>query len=109
MKDRLVTIIKDFKIPICKEIYGTVPKADSLADHLLAAGVLIPPFKEGDTVYCPIKDGDESFVTSWVVTGLLLEDGKWYAQDDNGDAWLIGGRYCYLTREEAKKALEVKG
>ena len=81
-----------------------------LAEHLLAAGVLVPPVKEGQTVYAAIRmadpdDGDDG-IDEWQVHGVMYKEGKWYAIDRNGDESVVGAWDCLLTREEAQKFLD---
>lgn len=81
-----------------------------LAEHLLAAGVLVPPVKEGQTVYAAIRmvdpgDGDDG-IDEWQVHGVMYKEGKWYAIDKNGDESVVGAWDCLLTREEAQKLLD---
>ena len=81
-----------------------------LAEHLLAAGVLVPPVKEGQTVYAAIRmaepdeAGDE--IDEWQVHGVAYRAGKWYAIDRNDDLYAVGEWECLLTREEAQKLLD---
>ena len=81
-----------------------------LAEHLLAAGVLVPPVKEGQTVYAAIRmaepDEVDDGIDEWQVHGVAYRAGKWYAIDKNGDLYAVGEWGCLLTREEAQKLLD---
>ena len=86
------------------------PKAWFVAQQLLKNGVLVPPVKEGQTVYAAIRmedpsDGDEG-IDEWQVHGVMYKEGKWYAIDKNGDESVVGAWDCLLTREEAQKLLD---
>ena len=80
------------------------------ADHLLAGGVLVPPVKEGQTVYAAIRmaepDEVDDGIDEWQVHGVAYRAGKWYAIDRNGDLYAVGEWECLLTREEAQKLLD---
>ena len=51
MRDRLIELIQGFALSDepCPE--GLFEWADTIADHLLAEGVIVPPVKAGQTVY----------------------------------------------------------
>ena len=65
MRDRLIELIKANGLTM---IYLPIAVVRKLADHLLKNGVIVPPCKEGDTVYCVWKydkgysDGIKEFV-----------------------------------------------
>lgn len=46
MRDRLIELIQN-SVGGCARHW-----AEIIADHLLAEGVIVPPCKVGDTVYC---------------------------------------------------------
>lgn len=83
----------------------------TLAEYLLANGVIVPPCKVGDTVYYPVKGTNVMYTTKVYGTGLD-EDGdvvinpKEYPK---GAITIIGGNFgktVFLTREEAERALK---
>ena len=113
MKDRLVYLLTNLpkrKIVMYGQRVGRVAhNSNSIAEHLLANGVLVPPCKVGDTVYViikPIFRGDPpQFIKEETVEGLCYFKGKWYAVQD-GEDFEIDDMLCFLTREEAEKALK---
>ena len=79
---------------------------ESLADYLLANGVIVPPCKVGDKVYSCICR--EYYVRRIIIkdgmpTTFLLESGL-YGQLCVTESDF--GSLVFLTREEAEKALE---
>ena len=75
----------------------------AIADHLLANGVIVPPCKVGQTIYYiheGVDRGYEGEVTSFVYVSDTNSFGIHY---DGG--YGVFGRYVFLTREEAEKAL----
>lgn len=93
-----------------------LPDVDAIVDRLLAAGVIVPPCKVGDTVYH--LTGEEVFDVlncAEIYDGKVFsvskdEDGLWlYCKYDNGlNYWYAErdiGKLLFLTREEAEKAL----
>lgn len=121
MRDRLIELIKQksFVYVPCDRDCGGCDNTEmyedsiiSLADHLLANGVIVPPCKVGDTVYYVYKGN--------TIVNALVEDWKKEASGDwlfracfsmNGSSvtLLFGdnkiGKTVFLTREEAEKAL----
>ena len=86
---------------------------ETIADHLLTNGVIVPPCKVGDTVYHVYKGN--------TIVNALVEDWKKEAFGDclfrayfsvNGSSiiLLFGdnniGKTVFLTRDDAEKALE---
>ena len=96
-------ILDAFSTPICTGLSIKLPERERLAEHLIASGVIVPPYEpmplidEGDRVLCPICETDlmGSYIgydnTPTVVT--CYECGAWI---DSTKA---------LDREEAEKAL----
>lgn len=74
-----------------------------LAEHLLAAGVLVPPVKEGQTVYAVLFEGDDATIYPWQVQGVAHMQGKWYAVEHDGSEWEVGGACCFLTEQAAEE------
>lgn len=107
-RDRLIDLI-------IKSVDGCARNwAETIADYLLANGVIVPPCKVGDKVYVP--SGDEEF--DWVdeykvkyfycsskgIDRLYIECGtmgnNFRPKDIN--------KTVFFTREEAERALEAK-
>lgn len=68
MRDRLIELLRS--APRTNTVYGDIKLSEpvqtlqTIADHLLAEGVIVPPYKplplidEGDRVLCPICEKD---------------------------------------------------
>ncbi len=99
MRDRLIEIIETAKDEYIRGI-GKPRKflTEYIADHLLAAGVLVPPAKVGSDVY--VIDG-----------GVILRRTLGRLIYDCGDGFVgfwgetLFGETVFLTREEAERAL----
>lgn len=111
MRDRLIDLLKqaDFDYTAeCCEISenGSLPYPpleERFAANLLANGVIVPPVKVGQTVYYLheyVNRVYEGEVTSFIYVSDTNRFGIHY---DGG--YGIFGRYVFLTREEAEKAL----
>lgn len=113
MRKRLVDAIKGCCDELCGdwEFCETCSLFDEFqkeADALLAAGVLVPPVKLGDTVYAAVDLDDAPAVYEYVVAGFEYLDGEWYVQQEGyKDCFKVGGDLCLLTREEAEAVVEV--
>ncbi len=109
MRDRLIELISQVQY-----MGGLEGK---LADHLLAAGVIVPPCKVGDVVFgvVPKYDAEKGRVKYEVsdieIKGLTyrLPDGVWTALllvvDEKYEQCGTFGKTVFLTREEAERAL----
>lgn len=101
-------------IPTLKEILGVY------ADYLLANGVIVPPCKAGDTVYCYC--GDFGVILPYFVENMTIgfvgKDRDYIAFEANCHAEETDelldaidfevddiGKIVFLTREEAEAAL----
>lgn len=113
MKDRLVSLLNNLPerevIVSGTRVGKRLHTAETIAEHLLANGVLVPPCKVGDTVYAviePIFEADPpAYIEEWTVKDLDYCGGKWYAVQDDED-FEIGDDLCLLTREEAEERLK---
>ena len=104
MRDRLIKLIKDIVHPYF---------AETLADHLLVNGVIVPPVKVGDEVWFELYGQIEPAVVYHCTyelsrRGCLLSGA--YAKDARGmeltfEANSIG-KGVFLSREEAEQALK---
>ena len=101
MRDRLIELIESAR-------YWGANTSEEIADRLISDGVIVPPCKEGETVYaiakiecqdcpniierdctfrkCPLGVVEKRFVLSRSMLGKI-------------------GKTVFLTREEAEKAL----
>ncbi len=127
MRDRLIELLKqkscvyvpcDNECGGCKNVEMYDDSIESIADHLLSEGVIVPPCKVGQKVYVVngISDGivegfiehlDYNFYTTpqeWITvkaTYPLFGELEHKSRID-----LLLGKTIFLTREEAENALE---
>lgn len=112
MRDRLIELLGSFPTFVERTLADKwKPEAvERLADHLLAAGVIVPPCKVGQTVW-RICRNPMSFEYE------ILEQGVWYIHMyEHGLHIYLSplvsfrtsaiGKTLFLTREEAEKALK---
>ena len=106
MRDRLIGFVKD---SLVKNINYTCRLAENIADDLLANGVIVPPVKVGQTVYCVIDDIDR--VLSGEVYEIINREGHIFFRYIRNGYYTGGadlsqiGKTVFLTREEAEQAL----
>jgi hypothetical protein len=119
MRDRLIELLRN--APKTDTVYGNIKLPEpvqtlqTIADHLLAAGVIVPPCKAGDTAYhvTSIDTLDELNVAEIFegkVSSFSIEDEVWiFCRYDNRlNCWYTErdiGKTLFLTKEEAEKAL----
>ena len=97
MRDRLIELIQ-------KEVPR--PKADALANHLLANGVIAPPCKVGDRY---VMDTAKTIFNAWNdVTGAVVKGTSWYYELESviEDIVKLSFGAGVLYREEAEKVLK---
>lgn len=106
-KEKLMGLLED-----CNRIEGYgMDLVEKEADYLLENGVIVPPVKVGDTVYCVEHD----FVDRGVVYAVLQdEEALWIsARYDSGLRYdypsHLTGCHFFLTREEAERVLKERG
>ena len=90
--------------------------AEEMTDYLIANGVICPPSKPGDIIYFIRESGKaESFgdeYVDWITVGRICVTAYGITiHGSNAFADMIFnakgiGTVCFLTREEAEKALE---
>ena len=117
MRDRLIELLNEATFGVNAHTLADHLKKETIeavADHLLAAGVVVPPCKVGDILYTAF---------SWQITAKRYlvhaitssNSGKMFdilmrVYDEDGNdakfsaAWM--GKTVFLTKEEAEKALE---
>jgi hypothetical protein len=74
-----------------------------VADHLLANGVIVPPCKVGDTVYC--IDHVWNIVETCKVYGFQIVRDRFQLIVDNGECKFVTSTW-YNTREIAECGLK---
>ena len=96
-RERLIKLFLDCRYGIDDTPIFDSEESVKLADYLLENGVIVPPVKVGDTVYQTDNAGDiyKSKVTQ------IVYSTKDVAFDERAI-----GKYIFLTREEAEKALK---
>ena len=129
MRDRLIELLKqkscvympcDNECGECKNVEMYDDSIESIVDHLLAEGVIVPPVKVGQTVYVPWVWGDQGGIASPIVECIqIVRDtdlcGFFIDMKSNDTAFndVYGfwrtfaeiGKKVFLTREEAEKEL----
>lgn len=113
-RKRLVELLDGLKLPPIDtdgEMYLEKSDAEYIADHLLNNGVIVPPCKVGDTVYdiggFPkiMKAEIETITTNGTeMSSVVVNPNKPYHR------WFVNwkdiGKFVFLTREAAEKALK---
>ena len=111
MRDRLIELIqqaykKCHDITHCSKCAYTEKGGDCflnmLADHLLSAGVIVPPCKVGDTVYQ--TDGVIIYESCINEIDIMRSSTIYYTDGVAFDERSIGNS-IFLTKEEAERAL----
>jgi hypothetical protein len=106
MRDRLIELLEEAKIQARATIGGLNHGfGEWYADYLLANGVIVPPCKVGDTVYCIRYDkARKPFVKPLPVRSVTIwEKGKFTVFTSREDYF---GETAFLTREEAEQTLK---
>lgn len=123
MRDRLIELLEDtlheWECDVQTETLSQI------ADHLLANGVIVPPCKVGDTVYCLINQNNELDSCSRHICMSQVEDFSFEKRGDEQlllihlDFWDtdinprtdiefvkdVFGKTVFLTKEEAERSL----
>lgn len=82
---------------------------DSLADYLLANGVIVPLCKVGDVVYriSTKSCAKMKYIQKTKVSRIAIDNnGTWIFCECNPIAKCVFGKTVFLTKEEAEKALK---
>lgn len=105
-RDRLIELLKK---------YGMRVNMSTLADYLIANGVIMPPCKVGDLVYVIRRKEKRNKGGYWKsicftkrVMQTAIKDGTAYIDCKRATKtdFSLVGKTVFLTREEAEKALE---
>lgn len=107
MRDRLIELIKEAEQNFSDTGRPVLDIEEYVADHLLSNGVIVPPCKVGDTVWCILPNGyDEEYIAEKFVTAILMRDigliircGFLHFKEREI------GKELFFTSEEAEKAL----
>ena len=110
-RERLIKLLCN-RLSNCKQVI------EKTADYLLDSGVIVPPCKVGDSIYCIDQDADNNgefylgIFEGKIKTIALEDDGLWIycSYNDGLNMWhKIADdldRIVFLNREEAEKALK---
>jgi hypothetical protein len=108
-RQRLIELLDE-----CRGIEGIgMELVEKHADLLLTNGVIVPPCKVGDTVYCVYKGN--TIVNALVADWKKETFGDWlfrayFSVNGSSITLLFGdnniGKTVFLTRDDAEKALE---
>lgn len=110
-RERLIELLQEWGN---KENDGVM--AESIADYLLANGVILSPLKLYDTVWVLEESGYITEYKIFRIDSQVVKENTYYifyGHDDN-NVYIFGtddstiGKTVFLTKEEAEKALEEK-
>ena len=117
MRDRLIELMRN--APKTDTVYGDIKLTEpvqtiqTIADHLLAEGVIVPPCKVGDITYIfdyevnnHLETKFRGIIPSVVEAITIVDDGLWIENEHAKYHISSVGDLIFLTREEAEKALE---
>lgn len=113
MRDRLIELINNYPCMSTAEDCFIESISSDLADYLLANGVIVPPCKNGDTIWYELYGEIKSAVVYTCVgnlggQGFIITDA--YAKSSDGLEVAFNGKCfgksIFLTREEAEAALK---
>lgn len=121
MRDRLVELLEQAE----GQVNNDVPSLESIADHLIENGVIVPPCKVEDTVYVPWLWGDDTGIAIASVEEIKIYDEQHHIiffidmESDNEDfnqcygGWKLYksiGETVFLTEGQAEQKLkEMRG
>lgn len=77
----------------------------SRADYMIANGVIVLPCKIGDDIWWIDSENNTVQCEKNGVAGFIVKKDEILIMDQAGCPARIGTQYCYLTKEEAEKAL----
>jgi hypothetical protein len=114
MRDRLIELIDieydgEPNCLLCEEASDKCQKCEhrweyKLADHLIENGVIVPPCKVGDTVYC--VDTILKITEKCKVYGVgFFKDERIQLYVDDGECKYVTDNWCN-TKEEAEQKLK---
>ena len=109
-KEKLVELINEADSNYNFELsVGKIPKprVEYEAEFLLENGVIVPPCKVGDDLWCIRKNHIEFFEVARIVmwAGIMYFESLRNLQNANEEEF---GKFVFLTKEEAEKALAEK-
>jgi hypothetical protein len=107
-RDRLVELI-DKAVKQDEFMYPADVETASIADHLLANGIIVPPCKVGDVLWIPSAYPNK--VYSKVIKEILIHEkdgeiGKYVYASSAYFPFENIGKTVFLTKEEAEEKLK---
>ena len=78
----------------------------AIADYLIANGVIALPCKIGDDIWWIDSENNSVECEKNGVTGFIIKKNEILIRDRTGGEDKIGTQYCYLSKDDAEKALE---
>ena len=100
-RGKLKSLIDTFFCSVDIDKFYSQNQKEKLANWLRANGVIVPPCKVGDTVYCLETLGNKINDYEVINVGITARQGGW-GIERGFDQF---GKTLFLTREEAEKAL----
>ena len=101
MRDRLIDILrKGITIKVGEDPIETV------ADYLLANGVIVPPCKVGDDIWWVNSESNTVECQKNGIKAVCWDGEKWYIVDTDKNVDPIGNQWTCLTKEDAEKFLK---
>lgn len=104
MRDRLIELIRQAKKKT-KDANCDIERNMIFADYLLENGVIVPPYKAGDTAYyiCRVNQKIEQ---GKIGTIAYWDDGHFLFSLGKGGCSIVDENEIFLTKEEAEAALK---
>ena len=104
MRDRLIELIGQSSI---WNLQAQLLLVEQIADHLLANGVVVPPCKVGDKVWCLLGHNIIEFEVSRIAIEPFAEIGMSFYCYGGFTFDMRGlGKTVFLSREEAEQKLK---
>lgn len=103
MREKLIVMV--FK-SLCKHIHKSCRLAENISDDLIANGVIVLPCKIGDDIWWINSETNSVECEKNGVSGFIIKKDEVLVRDKTGSEDRIGTQYCYLTKEDAEKALK---
>ena len=102
VKEKLIELLTHDDCPLFMVVGNNV---NVLADYLISNGVIVPPYKFGDDIWWIDNETNTVECEKNGVTGFVIKKGEILIRDKTGGEDQIGTQYCYLSKEDAEKAL----
>ena len=103
MREKLIELLENDDCPL---LYVLGENVGRLADYLITNGVVVLPCKIGDDIWWIDSENYSVECEKNGVTGFIIKKDEILIRDRTGGEDRIGTQYCYLSKEDAEKALE---